>query len=400
MHSVHRLILIVASSLVAFAAQAQLRPEVAKPMQQASDFLKAGKTAQALQKIKEADAVANKNSAEQLLIHRMRGSAAQRAGDIATAITSFEAAVATGKLTNAEQAQVAESLAFAYSQQKNYPKTVEWAQRARQLGGGSAQLSQLIDYVRAQSGDYASIARDASAAVAAAEKDNKKPGEDDLLRLGEAYKNMDNKQAYATTVEKLVMHYPSKKDYWSAHLVNLQRKAGFADRLGLDVMRLRLRHGLIKTSDEYMEMAQLALQAGLPAEAKDIMAKGYAAGALGAGAQADRHKRLSDLVAKTEADVNSTLEKNAAEAATQREGNDLVKIGTVYASRGESAKAAELIEKGIAKGNLKRPDDAKLRLGLAQLATPALKSKGVQTLRAIDAKDGTSDVAKLWLIGG
>ena len=299
----------------------------------------------------------------------------------------------------AEQAQIAESLAFAYSQQKNFAKTTEYAQRAKQLGGGSPQLNQLLDYVRAQSGDYSTIARDAAAAVAAAEKDGKKPTEDDLLRLADAYKRMDNKPGYASALEKLVTFYP-KKDYWSAHLVNVQRKPGFSDRLGLDLMRLRLRHGILSTADEYMEMAQLALQAGLPAEAKDIMAKGYAAGVLGTGDQAERHKRLSDLVAKTEADVNGNLDKLVAEATTQRDGNDLVKAGMVYASRGDGPKAAELIEKGIAKGNLKRPDDAKLRLGLAQLMTPALKAKGTQTLRAIDAKDGTADVARLWLIGG
>ena len=393
------MVLAAALGVATLHAHAQLRPEVAKPMQQASEALKAGKTAQALQKIKEADAVPNKNPAEQLLIHRMRGSAAQRAGDNATAISSFEAALAMGKLSNAEQAQIAESLAFAYSQQKNFAKTTEYAQRAKQLGGGSPQLNQLLDYVRAQSGDYSTIARDAAAAVAAAEKDGKKPTEDDLLRLADAYKRMDNKPGYASALEKLVTFYP-KKDYWSAHLVNVQRKPGFSDRLGLDLMRLRLRHGILSTADEYMEMAQLALQAGLPAEAKDIMAKGYAAGVLGTGDQAERHKRLSDLVAKTEADVNGNLDKLVAEATTQRDGNDLVKAGMVYASRGDGPKAAELIEKGIAKGNLKRPDDAKLRLGLAQLMTPALKAKGAQTLRAIDAKDGTADVARLWLIGG
>ncbi len=399
MRTLQRLLFTAAFCAVAVSAHAQLRPEVAKAMQQAGDALKAGKTAVALQKIKEADAVANKNPAEQLLIHRMRGSAAQRAGDIPTAIASFEAALATGKLTNPEQAQIAESLAFAYSQQKNFAKTTEWAQRAKQLGGGSAQLNQLLDYVRAQSGDYSAIARDAAAAVAAAEKDGKKPAEDDLLRLADAYKRMENKPGYATALEKLVVFYP-KKDYWSAHLVNVQRKPGFSDRLGLDLMRLKLRHGLITTADDYMEMSQLALQAGLPTEAKDIMAKGYAAGTLGTGEQAARHKRLSDLIAKTETEVNGNLDKLASDAATQRDGNDLVKAGTVFASRGEGAKAADLIEKGIAKGNLKRSDDAKLRLGLAQLMTPALKAKGTQTLRAIDAKDGTADVARLWLIGG
>jgi hypothetical protein len=400
MHILRGLVLAVALSTALVVAHAQtVRPEVAKPMQQASDLLKANKAAAALLKVKEADAVANKNPAEQLLIHRMRGAAAQRTGDNATAIASFEAAFASGRLSNPEQAQIAESLAFSYSQQKNFPKTTEWAQRAKQLGGGSAQLNQLLDYVRAQSGDYSTIARDAAASVAAAEKEGRKPTEDDLLRLADASKRMDNKPVYATTLEKLVTHYP-KKDYWSAHLASMQRKPGFSDRLGLDVMRLKLRHGLIESSDDYMEMAQLSLQAGLPAEAKAIMAKGYAAGALGTGAQADRHKRLADLVAKTEVDVNAGLDKLVTEGASNKDGNDLVKAGMVYASRGEGPRAVELIEKGIAKGSLRRPDDAKLRLGLTQLATPATKSKGVQTLRSIDAKDGTSDIARMWLIGG
>lgn len=376
-----------------------VRPEVAKPLQQASELLKAGKATQALAKVKEADSVANKNPAEQLLILRMRGSAAQRAGDNGTAIQSFEAAIGTGRLSNPEQAQAAESIAFAYSQQRNWGKVSEWAQKAKSLGGGSAQLNQLLAYVQSQSGDYSTILRDSQAAVQSAEQAGRRPGEDDLLRLADAQNRMGNKGGYSTTLEKLVTYYP-KKDYWSAHLGNLQRKPGFSDRLGLDVMRLKLKQGLITKTDEYMEMAQLAMQAGLPTEAKAIIDKGYAAGLLGVGAEADRQKRLKDLIIKTEGETNAGLDKLVAEAATQKDGNDLVKAGMVYASRGEAAKAVSLIEQGIAKGSLRRPDDAKLRLGLAQLMQAATRNKGLQTLRSIDAKDGTSDIARLWAIAG
>ena len=103
--------------------QAQaLRPEVGKPLQQAGELLKAGKSKEALAKVREADAVPNKTPAEQLTIDRMRGAAAQRAGDNATAIQAFEAVYASGKLSGAEQAQVAESLAFAYAQTKDNAK--------------------------------------------------------------------------------------------------------------------------------------------------------------------------------------------------------------------------------------------------------------------------------------
>jgi hypothetical protein len=157
--------------------------------------------------------------------------------------------------------------------------------------------------------------------------------------------------------------------------------ARFADRLGLDVMRLKLANGLITKADDFMEMAQLALQAGLPTEAKTIVDKGYASGALGTGEQAERHKRLKELVAKQQASSAAGIAQAATDAAALKEGNDLVKVGTVYASMGQSDKGVELIEKGIAVGNLKRPDDAKLRLGLALAQSSKTRAKGVQTLQ-------------------
>jgi hypothetical protein len=379
---------------VAGAASAQaLRPEVGKPLQQAGDLLKAGKAKEALAKVREADAVPNKTTAEQMTIERMRGAAAQRAGDTASAIKAFETVYA--KTTGAEQAQAAEALAFAYSQAKDWPKTSEWARKAQQLGGNSAQLKQLLAYVQSQSGDYAAIARDSAAAIAAAEQAGRKPGEDDLLRLADASQRQNNQAQYSATLEKLVLHYP-KKDYWSAYLARIQRKPGFADRLGLDVMRLKLANGLIATPDEYMEMAQLALQAGLPHEAKQIVDKGFSAGVLGTGAEAERHKRLQALTEKQVAEASGGIAAEAAEAAQAKDGNALVKVGYAYVTMGQPDKGLPMIEQGIAKGGLKRPDDAKLRLGMAQLRA-GNKARAMQTLRGVGGKDGTADIARLWI---
>ncbi|HET7525268.1 MAG TPA: hypothetical protein VFK10_04930, partial [Burkholderiaceae bacterium] len=85
-----------------------MRPEVGKPLQQASDLLKAGKAKEALAKVREADALSGKTPAEQLTIDRMKASAAQRAGDTATAIQAFESMFNSGKLSGPEQAQTAE----------------------------------------------------------------------------------------------------------------------------------------------------------------------------------------------------------------------------------------------------------------------------------------------------
>lgn len=386
---------LLAAGVLSAALAQGVRPEVAKPLQAASELLKAGKAREALAKAREADAVGGKTGAEQLMIDRMKGAAAQRAGDTGTAIAAFEAAFP--KLSGNEAAQVAESIAFAYSQQKNNAKASEWVAKARAAGGGGASLNQLAAYLQSQSGDYAQIFRDAQASVAAAEKNGQRPSEDDLLRLADAAKRMNNNGVYSSALEKLVLYYP-KKDYWNAHLASIQRKPGFADRLALDVGRLKLANGLLTKTEDYMELAQLALQAGLPTEAKSIVDKGYAGGALGTGPEAARHQRLKDLVLKSEAESTANIAAQAAEAANQKEGNDLVKVGTVYASMGQHDKAIELIEKGIAKGGLKRPDDAKLRLALAMAASPKTKAKGLQALRSVGGTDGTADVARLYTV--
>ena len=258
------------------AAHAQgVRPEVGKPLQQASDLLKAGKAKEALAKVREADAVAGKTPAEQLMIDRMKGAAAQRAGDNATAIQAFEAVFNSGKLSGPEQAQVAESLAFAYSQQKDWPRTNQWVQRAIAAGSTSAQLKQLQAYAQSQSGDYSAIAKEAQAAVAAAEQAGRKPDEGDLLRLADAQQRTGNTQGRAATLDKLLANYP-KKEYWSILLGQLPRKSGFSDRFSLDLFRLRLATGNLTKTDDFMEMAQLALQAGYPAEGKAVIDKGFA----------------------------------------------------------------------------------------------------------------------------
>ena len=67
---------------------------------------------------------------------------------------------------------------------------------------------------------------------------------------------------------------------------------------------------------------------------------------------------------------------------------------------GDAEQGIKLIEQGIAKGGLKRPEDAKLRLGLAQLQQPKTKAAGVQTLKGVKGTDGVADIARLWLIVG
>jgi tetratricopeptide (TPR) repeat protein len=371
-----------------------VRPEVGKPLQAASEALRKGNAKEALAKVREADAVPNKTPFEQLTIERMRAAAAQRAGDLPAAIQALEAIYP--KAGGAEQGQLAEQLASAYAQQRNNAKATEWLNKAVQAGNNGPSIQQLKRYLESASGDYAAVARDAGASVAAAEQAGRVPEEADLLRLADAQLRTGNTAGHLATLEKLVLSYP-KKEYWTAYLGRLQRKPGFSDRFALDVMRLRLASGTLTKADDYMEMTQLALQAGVTAEARNVVEAGFKAGILGTGPDAARHIRLRDLAIKQDTEAKGLLPKQAADAESFAEGDALVKVGFAYAAQGDMEKGIDLIKKGIAKGGLKYPQDARLRLGMAEMMSPGTKAAGIQALRGVRGTDGVADIARLWV---
>lgn len=378
-------------------AQAQLRAEVGKPLQQASELLRAGKAKEALAKVREADAVGGKTAAEQLTIDRMKAAAAQRAGDNATAIAALESVFE--KSGAAEKGQIAEQLASAYAQARNNAKATEWMNRAIAAGNNSATIKQLQSFLQSTSGDFAAIARDSAAQVTAAEQAGRRPEEGDLLRLADAQQRLNNTGGYISTLEKLLAYYP-KKDYWNAYLGRLPRKAGFADRFAIDVLRLRLASGTLTKTEDFMELAQLTLQAGLPAEGLRIIDQGFKAGALGTGAEAARHQRLRELANKQLGELRAGIAAQASEATAQKAGDDAVKVGYQMVSLGDTDAGIKLIEQGIAKGGLKRPEDAKLRLGMALLQQGKSRDRAVRMLRSVSGNDGAAEVARLWTVVG
>lgn len=373
-------------------AQVAVKPEIAKALKSAADLMRAGRFKEAMAKVRDADAVPNKTPAEQLTIERARGSAALGARDYDTAARAFEKVMDSGKLPAGEQAQIAQALASAEYSAGHYAKAIQWAKQA----GNTPAMRDLIAAAQFQTGDFASVARQVGADIDAAEKAGRRPEQRDLEMLVNAQQRLGNSKGVMSGLEKLLAYYPSK-DTWSNVLSRLPRKPGFSDRFSLDVYRLQIATGNMSKPNDFMEAAQLALQEHLPTEGKKIVDKGFATNVLGTGAEADRQKRLRDLAAKREGEQQADMDKQVAEAQAAKDGNDLVQLGYAYVTMGQADKGIDLIEKGIAKGGLKHPEDAKLHLGIAQLQS-GKKAKAMQTLRSVRGEDGSADLAHLWLI--
>ena len=174
--------------------------------------------------------------------------------------------------------------------------------------------------------------------------------------------------------------YP-KPENWAALLHQMVVKPGFpATHLGLGIFRLQAATGGLTKADQYIAFAETAMRAGLLAEAKAVLDKSYAGGVLGTGPEADRQGRLRDMV-KHKLEANQAGLANAeAEAGKQPTGSALVAAGINAYGYGQYEKAINLVQAGIAKGGLANPDDAKLHLGVVELAA-GKEGQGVATLK-------------------
>ena len=376
--------------------QEVLRPDLGRPLKAAEELIKARRYSEALAKVREAEAVPHRTAQENVVLERMRIAAASGADDVDTAVRAFEALSASNQLAPAERLRMIESIAGGYYRGREYARAAQWAQRYLREGGSNPAMRTLLIQSQYLAGDYAGVLKELSADLQAAERSNSAPPEDRLKLMLNAALKVNDSGAYVRAMEKLVAFYP-RQEYWVELLARLQRKPGFSDRLALDVYRLSLATGSMTSASDFMEMAQLALQAGLAAEADQVLQKGFSTGVLGKAPQAEPQQRLRALVTKRLAEEQQNRADAEREALEARDGSALLRIGMDLIYQGQSARGLQLMQQAIAKGDLKRPEDARLHLGIGYLRAGD-NAKAMATLKTVSGNDGTSDLARLWTL--
>jgi hypothetical protein len=370
-------------------AAVSLRPEVGKPLQQAQTLLKQGNAKGALAALRDADKAA-KDDNERFLIERVRASAASSAGDWSLAANSFEKLLDSGKLSASERSQFSEGLVGIYMRAGDLNKANATIQKLLKNGNDPKLRAYLLQNYYKQ-GNVAALEQE----LRNAEKSGRL-SEDELGMLANIQLKKNDKAGYVQTIEKLASSYP-KAQYWNDLLNRVQGKPGFSGRLMVDVYRLKLANNLMKKPSEFMEMAQLVLQAKAPAEALKVIDKGYKAGALGTGTDAERHKRLKDLADKNMAEQNKNVAALEAEYTAAKDNDALVGLGYALVQAGQADKGLKMMESAVKAGGLKYADEAKLRLGEAYAAA-GKKQQAINTLKSVSGKEGTADLARYWIM--
>lgn len=372
-----------------------VRAEMGKPLQTIQDLLKAGKGSEALQRLKEVESFPNRNAYENYIIERMRGAAASLTGDADTAAKAFDAVIGSGRVVGADKYKIIEAVAGNFYRAKSYNKAAEWCARYFKEGGPEGNMRLLWVQSMYMAGDLEGAAREMLVDLQSIEKTGKNPPEDRLQLLANIYQRKKDSAGYASTVEKLLSFYP-KKDYWAEAIYRVSTRQGFPDRLVMDVARLKMATGNLRSANEYFEYAQMALTAGFSLEANRFLEQGFAEKLLGSGDEADRHRRLRTMVAKSVEEDRRSLNALKSEASAGKDGNAMLNVGYSLVLAGDSAEGIRLMEKGISIKGIKRPEDAKLLYGTA-LIMAGQREKARSVFTSVQG-DGTSELAKLWAV--
>jgi tetratricopeptide (TPR) repeat protein len=354
-----------AGSGVARADEPTVSRALAKSLKAANDALQAKKYDEVLARTKEAEAISPRTPYDEYVIHSMQMASYGAQGKYAETAAAIESIIDSQYLPAANKPTLLRTLMSIDYQNKEYEKAIQYGKRAQAAGDSSGDTALTIAQAYYLNGSYKEALSSMEELVARDEQAGRKPPEKSLNLVWNCALKVHDDAAASKAVEKLILNYP-KPDYWANAMAPVLQTRTNDDRLLLMTYRLMAQVGILKRGADFTEMAQIALDQGNPGEAQTVLEQAIAKNLFTDPHDKERSQRLLDKVKKEAADDRASIAKDEKAATAAPNGDPLVQIGAAYLGFGQADKALAAINAGIAKGNLKHPDEAYLLLGMAQ----------------------------------
>jgi tetratricopeptide (TPR) repeat protein len=370
---------------------------VAEPLKKAQEAMKNKQWDAALAEIKKAQASEKKTPFEAYQIDEFLSYVLVQQKKFAEATPVFERMLNSGFMPPDQVDERTKTVAQLHFQNKDYKKAVEWGKKYLDKHPGDEGISVLVGQSYYVVNDYKNAATTMMAVVNAAEKGGRTPTENWLQIVLSSQFKLDNKDGIADALKKLVRYYP-KPEYWE-NLLDIYRRRDTSDRVTLGFYRMMNDVGTLKQADDYMETAQLAIDAGVPGEAQAVMEKGVQNGTLKSDDKTaqGRYDRLLASAKKSATADKAQLAQLAKEADKATQGQAYVALGQAYLSYGMFDEAIDALKKGIAKGGVTDVDEAQISLGIAYLRK-GQKDAARQAFKTVKAESKWHNLAELWEI--
>lgn len=161
------------------------------------------------------------------------------------------------------------------------------------------------------------------------------------------------------TLNTLLLYYP-KKQYWvqASHLYGEKKQ----DAKQLAMMETAYVQGMLDKGTDLVTMAYLYLNAEVPYSAAKVMDEGFKAGIID---DKSKNYELAGSAWRQAQETAKSIPMMEKAAAKSEDGELYARLGNLYLDGDQFDKSIEAIEKGLAKGGVKRPDQARLALGMA-----------------------------------
>lgn len=400
-------VLLAAAAVVAVpqAAMAQKKAaekaptyKFSKPVQslvaQAQQKQTAGDHAGALELLKQANALPEKNQDDIYIINMLTLNSAITLKDNALIEQSLEGALTSGRLTPEEESKFRRNLGAMAMQRNDTNKAVSEFEKLIAMDPNDAQLIvEVAELQRRQKQNDKAIAS-MQQAIAVQEKGGQKAEESWYRRtLAIAYDAKLPAQTAAAS-EALVKAYPNPTN-WRDVLVIYRDSSKLDDAANLDVLRLMRANNALAGERDYAEYAETATIRGFPGEAKAVLDEGVAKGAIKPTAPFVK-ELLGQVNPKIAADKASLtgLEK---EAAASKTGKAAMATADAQLGYGNYAKAAELYRMALTKGGVDAAT-VNTRLGFA-LGKSGDKAGAETALGTVTAppRDQLAKYYRIWL---
>lgn len=372
------------------AATPSARAEVVTPLNEAEALLIAKKSAEALEKVAQAEKAMNRNAYENFLIERVRASVALGAGDDAMAYKALVATIESGLLNASETPKFHDVITRVAFRNKDYANAILWANRTMALPDANPDLRLLLANSHYLSKDYAATIKVLAAHVVETEASGAKVNEDRYRMLAASANQIKDDKTYLATLEKLAIHYP-KTDYWRDLIYRTQSSAGFGEKRALDVYRLKLATGVMSQAGDYLDMATLLSATGLLAEAQKVIDAALAAGKWGGGADEGRAKQVRESVAR------DLKDEQGRAPSTTKTSVAYLNNGMDQVVKGQAQRGLDLIEQGLKLADPKRAEEAKLRLGIAHVFA-GNRAKAEEIFSTTQGSEGITALARAWWV--
>ena len=169
----------------------------------------------------------------------------------------------------------------------------------------------------------------------------------------------DNFRAALDILEILIMYYP-KKQYWvqASHLYGEEKD----EARQLAMLEATYEQKLLDRSQDIVLLSQLYLQAEVPFPAARAMEKGLADDIV---EKESKNYELAGVAWRQAQEVTKSLPMLEAAASKSEKGELYARLGNVYLDVDKNKEAVEALKRGLDRGGVKRPDQARLALGMA-----------------------------------